>query len=180
MSKFLKWLDNHILEYLSLALLVFIPLFPKIPLADILPGYIVRIRLDDFFVGFAFIVWLIWLIRKKVTLKGNPLLIPLLLYFIVGIASSISAIFITKTVPAETLHISKLALHLARRFEYASVFFVFFSSIKSLAQVKKYVFLAAIVLLAVSIYGFGQKYLYWPAFSTMNREFSKGVKLYLS
>ena len=33
---------------------------------------------------------------------------------------------------------------------------------------------------AVAIYGFGQKYLYWPAFSTMNREFSKGMRLYLT
>jgi len=180
MSKYLKWLDDHILEYLSLALLILIPLYPKIPLADVLPGYIVRIRLDDLLIGLAFGIWVIWLIRKKVTLKGNPLVIPLLLYFAVGLASSLSAIFITKTVPFQTLHVSKLALHFARRFEYASVFFVFFSSIKSLTQVKKYVFLAAIVLLAVSIYGFGQKYLYWPAFSTMNREFSKGIKLYLS
>jgi hypothetical protein len=33
---------------------------------------------------------------------------------------------------------------------------------------------------AVSIYGFGQKYYFWPVYSTMNREFSKGVRLYLT
>ncbi len=180
MLKFLKWLDNHILEYLSLLLLVIIPLYPKIPLADILPGYIVRIRLDDLVIGFTFLVWVIWLIRGKVTLKGNPLFIPILIYLIIGFISSLSAIFITKTVPLQTLHVEKILLHWARRLEYFSVFFVFYSSIKSFSQIKKYVYLTAVVLLAVSIYGFGQKYLYWPAYSTMNREFSKGIKLYLT
>src|SRR3972149_795476 len=180
MSKLLKWLDEHILEYLSLAFLIFIPLYPKIPLADILPGYIVRIRLDDFLIAFAFGVWLIWLIRGKVSLRGNLLLIPMALYVLAGFASTLSAIFITKTVPFENLHVAKLYLHFFRRIEYFSVFFIFFSSIKSLAQIKKYVYITAIVLLAVSIYGVGQKYLYWPAYSTMNREFSKGVKLYLT
>src|SRR3989344_9141472 len=184
MSKLLKWskpsvtwLDNNILEYLSFALLIFIPLYPKIPLADILPGYIVRLRLDDLLIGFAFLMWFLWRLRAKVTLCGNPLFIPMLVYIAVGFISSLSAIFITKTVPPEPLHVGKMFLHFARRIEYFSVFFVFFSSIKSLAQIKKYVYVAAIVLLGVSIYGFGQKYLYWPAYSTMNREFSKGIKL---
>lgn len=180
MLKLLKRLDDHILEYFSLLLLIFIPLYPKIPLADILPGYIVRIRLDDILVALAFVVWVIWLVRGKVTLKNNPLVLPMLIYLLVGFASTLSAIFITRTVPIDGVHIAKLYLHFFRRIEYFSVFFIFFSSIKSLAQVKKYVFTAAVVLLIVSIYGFGQKYLYWPAFSTMNREFSKGVKLYLT
>ena len=111
MLKLLKWLDNHILEYLSLLLLIIVPLYPKIPLTDLLPGYIVRLRLDDLVIGFTFIIWIIWLIRKKVTLKGNPLFIPILIYLIVGFVSSLSAIFITKTVPLETLHVEKIFLH---------------------------------------------------------------------
>src|SRR3989344_2546665 len=137
----LTWLDNHILEYLSLALLIFIPLYPKIPLTDILPGYIVRIRLDDFLVAFAFGVWLIWFVRGKVSLRGNLLLIPMALYALAGFASTLSAIFITKTVPFESLHVAKLYLHFFRRIEYFSVFFIFFSSIKSLSQIKKYVYI---------------------------------------
>lgn len=176
----ITWLDEHILEYLSFALLIFIPLYPKIPSADILPGYIVRLRLEDFLVALSFLIWLIWLVRGKVSLRDNPIFILLMTYILVGFISSLSAIFITKTVPLELLHINKLFLHWARRIEYFSVFFVFFSSIRSLAQIKKYIYTAAIVLLIVSLYGFGQRYLYWPAYSTMNREFSKGVKLYLS
>jgi len=180
MSKLLKLLDDHILEYFSIALLIFLPLYPKIPIADILPGYIVRIRMDDILVGCAFLIWIIWIFRGKISLKGNLLFIPIGLYLVIGFLSSLSAIFVTKTVPVDTLHIGKLFLHFFRRIEYFSVFFILFSSIKSLEQIKKYVYLAAIVLFAVSIYGFGQKYLYWPAFSTMNREFSKGITLYLS
>src|SRR5690606_7582282 len=37
-----------------------------------------------------------------------------------------------------------------------------------------------VTLLLVSLYGIGQKYYYWPVYSTMNREFSKGVRLYLT
>lgn len=180
MLKLLKWLDDRILEYVALFLLILIPLYPKIPLTDILPGYIVRIRVDDLLVGGAALLWVIWVIRGKATLKNNPLLLPILAYIAIGFISSLSAIYITKTVPAEPVHIGKLFLHWARRIEYFSVFFIFFSSIKSLGQIKKYVYLSAFVLLAVSIYGFGQKYLYWPAFSTMNREFSKGIRLYLT
>ena len=176
----LIWIDEHILEFLSLALLIFIPLYPKIPLADILPGYIVRLRLDDLLVAAAFLIWLAWLIRGKVSLKGNPLLIPMGAYILIGLISSLSAIFITKTVSMESLHINKLFFHFARRIEYFSVFLIFFSSIKSLNQIKKYVYVSLVVLSVVSIYGFGQKYLYWPAYSTMNREFSKGITLYLS
>jgi hypothetical protein len=180
MSKLLKWLDDHILEYFAFALLIALPLYPKIPLADLIPGYIVRLRLDDVLVATAFGIWVIWLLRKKVTLRGNPLVIPIAIYLVIGFVSSLSAIFITKTVPQDPLHISKLFLHFFRRIEYISVFFIFFSSIKSLEQIKKYVYLSAIVLMVVSLYGFGQKYLYWPAYSTMNREFSKGIRLYLT
>lgn len=180
MPKLLRWFDDHALEYLSFALLIFIPIYPKIPIADLIPGYIVRLRLDDLLVASAFLVFIIQLLRKKVSLKDNPLFLPLLIYVTVGFISSLSAIFITKTVPLSTIHIEKLFLNWARRIEYFSVLFVFFASIKSLSQIKKYIYVAALVLLAVSIYGFGQKYLYWPAYSTMNREFSKGIKLYLT
>lgn len=180
MSKFLKWLDTHLLEYLSFFILIFIPLYPKVPITDLIPGYIVRLRVEDLLIAGTFFIWIIWVIRGKINLKNNPLLVPILIYLLIGFLSTLSALFITKTVPLQKLHILKLYLHFARRVEYFSVFFIFFSSIKSLAQIKKYVYLAAISLLFVSVYGFGQKYLYWPAFSTMNREFSKGVRLYLS
>lgn len=176
----LNWLDDHILEYLSFALIIVIPLYPKIPIADLIPGYIVRLRPDDVLVALTLGLWFIWLARGKVSVKNNVLLVPILIYLAVGLASSLSAIFITKTVPESPIHIAKLFFHFLRRVEYFSLFFIFFSTIKSFDQVKKYIYLIAVVLMLVSLYGFGQKYLYWPAFSTMNREFSKGITLYLT
>ncbi|MBI2617074.1 O-antigen ligase family protein [Candidatus Gottesmanbacteria bacterium] len=180
MRKLLKWLDNNHLSLLAGFLLIFIPLYPKLPLFDVLPGYIVRVRLEDFFVSVTLILWLISLWRKKVELRGNPLAKPIALYLTIGLLSLISAVFIIRTVPFELLHIQKVILHFLRRIEYFSLFFVFYSSIKNTKTLKIYLGILIITSLAVAFYGFGQKYLYWPAFSTMNREFAKGWMLYLT
>ena len=92
----------------------------------------------------------------------------------------VSAVFITQTVPFQVLHIEKMVLHYLRRIEYFSLFFIFYSSVKSLKQLKIYIGILVGTIVGVTLYGYGQKYLYWPAFSTMNREFSKGWALYLS
>jgi hypothetical protein len=180
MRKLFIWLDNNILTVLAGFLLVFIPLYPKLPLVDALPGYIVRVRLEDFLVSASLGIWIIWVFRGKTTLKDNPLLKPIIAYLIVGMLSIISAIFLIQTVPLQTIHIEKILLHYFRRIEYFSLFFVFYSSIRSLKQLKVFIWIIVGTTLAVAIYGFGQRYLYWPAFSTMNREFSKGWVLYLT
>jgi len=176
----LRWIDDHLLLGISLFLLGFIPLYPKWPLFDVLPGYIVRVRLEDFLILGAVIIWLIYLLRGKVKLKRIPLAKPIAAYLAVGFLSVLSAIFITKTVYPEFIQIAKVFLHFFRRIEYFSLFFIFFSSLKSKRQVWLAIGLLYFVVLAISIYGFGQKYLYWPAYSTMNREFSKGIVLYLT
>lgn len=179
-SSFWRWLDDNLLLGLAIGLLIFIPLYPKWPLFDILPGYIVRIRLEDFLVSLVFFIWLIQLVRGKFKLKDNPLLTPLLVYIGIGFLSCLSAIFITKTVTFDLLHIAKLFLHFFRRIEYFSLFLIFYSSVKSLKQIKNIIFVIGLIVVLISIYGFGQKYLYWPVYSTMNREFSKGWRLVLT
>lgn len=180
MSKLLSWLDDNILSVLAGFLLVFIPLYPKLPIGDILPGYIVRVRLEDFIVSFCVFLWVVWLVRGKTRLSGNPLFKPILAYLVVGVLSMLSAVFLLHTVPLIPLHLEKMFLHYARRIEYFSLFFIFYSSVRSLKQLKIYIGLIIVTVVAVSIYGFGQRYLYWPAFSTMNREFAKGWMLYLT
>ena len=180
MRKLISWFDDHLILSLAAFLLIFIPLYPKLPLLEALPGYIVRVRLEDFLVSFTIIFWFIYLLRGKMTLKSNPLFKPISTYLIVGLLSVLSAIFIIKTVPMENLHIGKILLHYLRRIEYFSLFFIFFSSVKSIKQIKVFLVLLVVTILFVAFYGFGQKYLYWPAFSTMNREFSKGWVLYIS
>lgn len=160
-------------------LLAFIPLFPKLPLFDILPGYIVRVRIEDILILLTGGIWLIQLYRGRVTLK-TPLTKIILFYAVAGLLSSLSAVFITKTVPAEPLHVGKTFLHFFRYLEYFSLFFFIFTSIKSKKDIKVLIYIILATLTLISIYGIGQKYLYWPVYSTMNREFSKGVRLYLT
>ena len=180
MYKLTGWLDEHLLPIYTQFLLIFIPLYPKLPLFDVLPGYIVRVRLEDFLIAGAVLIWLFQLLRGRVKLSANPLVKWMAVYLLAGIMSVISALFIAKSVPLENIHIAKVLFHFGRRIEYFSLFFIFFSSVKSMREVLRYFYILAAVVLAVALYGFGQKYLYWPAFFTMNREFAKGWMLYLT
>jgi len=180
LKKTLAFIDKNLLLGLSLFLLVFIPLYPKWPLFEVLPGYIVRVRLEDFLILAALIIWFIYLLRGKIDLKKNPLLLPIAAYLVVGLLSTLSAIFITRTIHPEFIQIAKLYLHFLRRIEYFSLFFIFFSAVRHKKQLKYFLILLPLAILGVTIYGYGQKYLYWPAYSTMNREFSKGIVLYLT
>src|SRR3972149_7377382 len=100
MLKLLKWLDDNLILVLSTFLLAFIPLYPKLPLFDILPGYIVRVRLEDIVIALAGIAWLIQLKRGKITWQ-SPLFKMIGLYIAIGFFSVLSAIFITQNIPFE-------------------------------------------------------------------------------
>lgn len=178
-KKLLNWADNSLLFVYSTLLLAFIPLYPKIPLFDILPGYIVRVRIEDVLIGVAGLIWLVQLARKKITWQ-SPLFKIIGSYVAVGFFSLLSAMFITQTVPLELLHIGKSALHYFRYIEYFFLFVLMYASINTQKQAKTVVWSLVITVFLVSFYGLGQKYWYWPVYSTMNREFSKGVRLYLT
>ncbi|MFH1899672.1 MAG: hypothetical protein ABIJ83_00150, partial [Patescibacteria group bacterium] len=60
------WFDQHGLFALSLFLLIFIPLYPKIPLLEAIPGYLVRVRLEDILVLVTGLIWFTQLLRKRV------------------------------------------------------------------------------------------------------------------
>ncbi len=173
------WLDNNLLFILSSFLLIFIPLWPKIPLADLIPGYIVRLRLEDIFVLITFIIYLIWLYRKKISWQ-LPTWQLIFAYLAIGLMSILTGLFILETIPLFPVHISKSVLHWARYAEYFFLAFLFFSSLRQLKHLKIFLGLILAVTAAISLYGAGQKYLYWPLYSTMNREFSKGIRLYLT
>lgn len=180
MKKFLSWLDQNILTLLTGILIVVIPLYPKLPLADLIEGYIVRARLEDILILLTAVVYFVQLVRKKIRLPTNWISKAILAYIVIGFLSSLSAIFITHTVPMERAHLLKIALHFLRRVEYLSLFFITYASMRTRKDFYLFIKIALLTLIAVVIYGLGQKYLYWPAFSTMNREFSKGIRLYLT
>lgn len=173
-----KKIDQHFLLFLSIFLLFFIPLFPKIPLFDALPGYAVRIRLEDFLIAFAGTVWLreVFLGRVKI---ARDFLVFTLLFAAAGLSTLILAIFLLQSIPPEPLHIGKSALHYFRYLEYFSLFFFLSSAVKKSEHIKYALAAMSAALLGVVVYGLGQKFWRFPVFSTMNREFSKGELLYL-
>ncbi len=178
LHKTIEYVKHNYLFLLSVFALIFIPLFPKIPLFDILPGYIVRVRTEDVLIAVIWLVFLYQLYKRQVTLQ-TPVSRWIGAYAVVGFCSVVSAIFIIKTVPLELLHVGKTALHYFRYIEYFSLFFILYNSIKTKQQAKAVVVTLVLIVIALSVYGIGQKYLYWPVYSTMNREFSKGIRLYL-
>lgn len=180
MLKLIAWLDTNALLIFASVLIVLIPLYPKWPLVEVIPGYIVRVRLEDFLIATSVVWWLILVMRKKVNINDNGLVKPVVIYLTVGFLSVLSALYITRSVPLNQPHVLKIILHFFRRIEYFSLFFIFFSSVRTVRQARFLVSLMFLTLIGVIIYGYGQKYLYWPAFSTMNREFSKGWWLYLT
>lgn len=176
---FLHWLDDNILFLLASFLLLLIPIWPKIPLADLIPGYIVRLRLEDLVVFATFIIYLIWIFRRKISWK-MPTWQLIFSYVAIGAMSILAGMFIINTLPLSFVHLSKAILHWARYIEYFFLGFLFFSTIKDKKHLKIVLGLLLVAISTISIYGAGQKYLYWPLYSTMNREFSKGIRLYLT
>jgi hypothetical protein len=139
----------------------------------------VRVRLEDFIISFAMLIYFIQILRKKISLN-TPLTKFIFAYIVVGFLSVISGIFLTQTIPTTQVHLLKSFAHFLRYIEYFSLFFLLFSSIRSKKDVKLISSILILTLILISLYGLGQKYLYWPVYSTMNREFSKGIVLYLT
>jgi len=176
MAKLLGWLDKNGLTLSIFILLFFIPLYPKFPLLDIQHTW-VYIRLEDVLLALIASFWILQLFRRKATLK-TPLTVFILFYWLVGFASSLFALLVLRKVLPDILP-QLVILHYLRRIEYIFVFFAAFSTIKGLKQVKNYLLFFGLIVALVCFYGFGQKFLGFPAFLTMNEEFAKGTPLYL-
>jgi len=181
MKKLLKSFRENLFFFYSAFLFAFVILYPKLPLFDLIPGYIVRVRIEDFLILFAVIYILILGLKTKFkNIIQTPLTKNIIIYLIIGFLSMLSALIITKTVFWEPLHSGKMLIHWVRRIEYFSVFFVFYLAISKYKQIKILFSVFFLTLLGVNIYGFGQKYFEWAVYSTMNREFSKGWRLVLT
>lgn len=178
-TKCIKWFDRYGMIAIVTFLLVFIPLWPKIPVFSFIEQYNVRVRLEDFLVLFASIAWLIQVVRKKVNWK-SPILSLYSIYVAVGFVSLAVAILVLGSIPVGVLHIGKSTLHWLRYIEYFMLFLIGFASIKKTSDLQVPIIALALTTILVSIYGYGQKEFYWPLWSTMNREFSKGQVLVLT
>lgn len=175
--KLFQWIKEHWLFLLTLFLLAFIPLYPKLPLVDIKNTW-VYVRVEDFLVVGVLFLWVIMLIKRKVTLR-TPLTIPILSFWVIGAIATIhGVILIFPTIAGVFPNVALLSD--LRRIEYLSVFFIAYSAMRDKSLLKYVVFTLITTLLAIIFYGFGQRYLAFPAFLTMNEEFAKGEAIRLS
>lgn len=192
MKKLLSLFDTNILFYCVVLLLVFIPVYPKLPAIDIKHTW-VSIRIEDFLIAFTSVVFLIQLARKKAGVY-LPLGIPIIVYWIIGLISLIiSFIFIAPHLA--NFFPSVAILSYLRRIEYMILFFIGFAAIRQENMLKKlfWVLLAACII--ILLYGVGQRHYIqvwamfpdffrnfsfcFPSFQTTNEEFAKGIPLCL-
>lgn len=177
MKKIFSRFKDKILFLLTLFLLIFIPLIPKIPLLDVKNTW-VYIRTEDFVVLFVLLFWLALLFRKKINLK-TPLTIPIFIFWAVGAIATLHGILLIFPNLANVFP-NVAFLSLVRHIEYMSLFFIAYQGMKDKKLISFVIATLTLTLLAVIGYGFGQKYLGFPAFLTMNEEFAKGIPIQLS
>ena len=157
-----------------IGLLLFIPIYPKFPLFNV-PGTYVAIRIEDFVVAFVLLLWFIHQFRLGFPSLKDKVGKLIILYWLVGALSLLSAILLTKNISPHLAF-----LHFLRRVEYMSLFFVALASVRSVKNLKTYMGVLLLAAVGVIVYGLGQKFAAWPVISTMNEEFSKGLLLTLS
>lgn len=162
------------LFWLVLFLSVFIPLYPKFPLINV-PGTYVAVRLEDFLIAITFVCWFISILPNLRKVLSQNITKAILLFWGIGTLSLISGILLTSTV---TAHLG--LFHFLRRVETMSLFLIAASAFKNYKQIKIWILTMFFTGLAIVLYGFGQQYLRFPVISTTNKEFSKGLILFLS
>src|SRR3989344_4402596 len=125
--KIFRFISNNILFVITLFLLFFVPLYPKLPLVDVTNTW-AYIRLEDILVLVAITTWLILLIRNKITLR-TPLTIPIMIFWVIGGISTFHGVLVL--FPTMSNVFSNVALlSYLRRIEYMFLFFVAFSGMK--------------------------------------------------
>lgn len=177
MKKVLHWLTSNIGGLSILFFLAFIPLYPKLPLINVIRTW-VYIRLEDFLVAIAIGAYIIFRIRQR-QIPKTPLTWPILTYWGIGIISAVySILFIGPTLQGYFPHL--VLLHFLRRIEYMTLFFMAFDVVaRKKSLVTAVIWTLAGTVMGIIIYGLGQKLWGWPAFLTMNEQFAKGIPLRL-
>lgn len=177
MQKLIKWCKTWGLAAASLFLLAFIPLYPKLPLLDIRNTW-VYVRVEDFLVLFVLLAWGITQIKDKLLIR-SPITVPVLLFWLAGGVATIHSILLIVPVVWDIFP-NVAFLSFLRRIEYMSLFFVAYASVRDKRIILPIALTVILTVLAVSLYGVGQKYMGLPAYLTMNEEFAKGIPLQLS
>lgn len=199
MKKLLKRYSNknnfsqsRLLFFLVAVLILFIPLYPKLPAIGVNNTW-VYIRLEDFLIAFTTLIFLVQLLRRRVHVS-RPLGIPIVAYWIAGFLSlSISVVFLAPHLANFFPHVAILSY--LRRIEYMVLFFIGYAVIKEEKDIKRLFWVLAVATGVAFIYGIGQRYYInvwaafpdffekysfcFPSFQTTNEEFAKGIPLCL-
>ena len=177
MKKLFQFCKDNVLFLCTLGLFAFIPLYPKLPLVDVRHTW-VYVRIEDFVVVFVLFFWGIIALRRKNSLN-TPLTIPILLFWLIGAVATIHGLLLIFSSLGDVR--GNVALFsMLRRIEYMSLFFVAYSAMRDKRFLLWVTVLLTVTVLAVTLYGIGQKYVGFPAFLTMNEEFAKGIPIRLS
>jgi len=170
MSRHSAKLDN-LLKYLTAAILLVIPLYPKFPLINI-PGTYVSIRFEDFVIALGGLVLVKLIYSDYRNFFAQKINKAIMLYLLVGLISLASGIFVTKTV------LPHLGLfHFLRRIEYFIPFFLGLYAMNKKGNLEFFLKVISVALITSFIYGVGQRYFDWPIIVTQNLEYSQGVAL---
>ena len=107
MRKRIDWCKSRWFLLLTSFLLGFIPLYPKLPLIDIMRTW-VYIRLEDVFIGLALASLAVFLIAKR-KVPEAPLTAPIILYWVAGGLSTLAAVlFLRNQIPNFFPHLAFL------------------------------------------------------------------------
>lgn len=165
---------KRVLEWIVLGLLVFIPLYPKLPLFDVAFTW-TYIRLEDVFVAISYVALFIALLTRKTSVR-NFLLKPIVLFWIIGLLSTVVALLTLGRQDNWAIFKPHLiVLNYLRRFEYLGVLFLAVAAFSDRKGVKRAAIALLVGMVGVILYGFGQKYAGFCSYLTMNEEFAKGT-----
>lgn len=173
--KLLKKLDDNLLKGLLTLFIFFIPLFPKFPFQIVNFTYI-AIRLDDFLAALIVFVFVLDLVRGKISWTKLRFKKPIFVFWGAVFLAFLSGFYLTKTIDYPFIGL----LHALRRIEYMILFFIAMASVRSVKDFKYYLYTILACISMVLVYGLGQRMLGFPAVSTMNPEFAKGRVLFLT
>ena len=192
MGKLWNFFKNNLLKIGISFLIIFIPWYPKLPSVHIVHTW-VYIRLEDFFILLVVAIWLLQLIFKKVKLPPK-LWSAIGFYWLAGLLSLIFSILF---IAPHLLNFfpSVAGLYYIRHIEYLILFFVAFSTIRSVKDLRDYLIILGIAVIGFSLYAIGQRFYLdlwnmfpkffekysfcFPSFQTGNEEFAKGIPLCL-
>ncbi len=162
MHKLIRFYDRHVLSILTILFLIIIPLYPKLPFMRVHDTYI-SIRLEDFYVAFASVIFLIQAFRKKIT-WNRTFLILFVSFWAVGFLSLAFNIFVSRIIFFRNIAF----LHTLRRVEYMLPFFIAYAAVKNELSLlpgshtvrkvmEMFLNVASWVVLLVCLYALGQK-----------------------